>query len=80
MSTLLKTLVHVFKYMFSIFKQHYMYFHTLFHPHVFSKNTNNIIRITLPNGPLKTQTITQLARRKVIVHFPYGKKLTLQCG
>ena len=22
-----------------------------FHPHVFPKNTNNIVRITLPNGP-----------------------------
>ena len=29
-------LVHNFKHMFSVFKQHYMHFHTLFHPHVFS--------------------------------------------
>ena len=43
-------LVHVFKHMFSIFKQYYMYFHTFFHSHVFSKNTNNVTKITLPNG------------------------------
>ena len=30
--------------MFSVFKQHYMYFHTFFHPHVFSKNTNNVTK------------------------------------
>ena len=29
-----------------------MYFHTLFHSHVFSKNTNYVIRTILPNGPL----------------------------
>ena len=28
-----------------------MYFHTLFHPHVFSKNTNNVPRKILPNEP-----------------------------
>ena len=37
--------------MFSIFKQYYTYFHTLFHPHLFLKNKNNITKITLPNGP-----------------------------
>ena len=37
--------------MFLVFKQYYMYFYTFFHPHVFSKNTNNIIRIALPNSP-----------------------------
>ena len=26
-----------------------MYFHTLIHPHVFSKNINNVIKTTLPN-------------------------------
>ena len=45
-------LVYVFKHTFSVFKQHYMYFHTFFHPHVFPKNTNNITKTTLPNGPL----------------------------
>ena len=29
-----------------------MYFHTLFYPHVFSKNTNYGFRTILPNGPL----------------------------
>ena len=29
-------LVHVFKYIFSIFKQHYTYFYILFHPHILS--------------------------------------------
>ena len=43
-------LVYVFKHMFSIFKQHYIYFYTLFHLHVFLKNTNNITRTTLPNS------------------------------
>ena len=28
-----------------------MYFHTLFHPHVFLKNTNIVTRTILPNGP-----------------------------
>ena len=45
-------LVHVFKHMFLVFKQHYTYFYTLFHPHVFLKNTKNVIRTTLPNGSL----------------------------
>ena len=46
-------LVHVFKHIFSVFKQHYTYFHALFHSHVFPKNTNNVTRTTLPNGPLE---------------------------
>ena len=29
-----------------------MYFHIFFHPHVFSKNINNIIRTTLSNKTL----------------------------
>ena len=36
--------------MFSVFK-HYTYFHILFHPHVFLKNTNNVTRTMLPNCP-----------------------------
>ena len=28
----------------------YIYFHTLFHPHIFSKEINNIIRTTLSNA------------------------------
>ena len=44
-------LVEHFSNMFSIFKQYYTHFHTLFHSHVFQKNTNNITQTTLPNGP-----------------------------
>ena len=40
-------MVYEFKYIFTIFKQLYTYFYTLFHPHIFSKNINNIIRIIL---------------------------------
>ena len=29
-----------------------MYFYIFFHSHVFPKNTNNVIRITLPNGTI----------------------------
>ena len=34
-------LVHPLKHMFSVFKQHYTYFHTFFHPHVFSHIFSN---------------------------------------
>ena len=34
-------LVCVFKQPFSVFKQHYTYFHTFFHPRVFSKKAEN---------------------------------------
>ena len=34
-SILWSHLVHPLKHMFSVFKQHYMYFHIFFHPHVF---------------------------------------------
>ena len=40
--------------MFSVFNQHCTYFYILFHPHIFPKNTNNVTRIMLPNGPLIT--------------------------
>ena len=33
--TLWSRLVHSLKYIFSVFKQHYTYFHTLFHSHIF---------------------------------------------
>ena len=39
----------MFKHTFLVFKQHYIYFHTLIHPHVFPKNINNVIKTTLPN-------------------------------
>ena len=35
-------LVELFNNIFSVFKQHYTYFHTLFHSHIFQKNTNNV--------------------------------------
>ena len=45
-----RRLVRYFEQQFSVFKQYYMYFHTLFHPHIFSKNTNNVTKTTLTNG------------------------------
>ena len=45
-------LVRGFEQQFSSFKQYYTYFYIFFHPHVFSKNTNDVIRTTLPNGSL----------------------------
>ena len=37
--------------MFSVFKQYYMYFYTLFHLLVYKKNTNNITQTFLSNKP-----------------------------
>ena len=45
-------LVRGFEQQFSLFKQYYTYFYTLFHPQIFPKNTNNVTRTTLSNGPL----------------------------
>jgi len=42
-----------FKQQFSVFKQHYTYFHIFFHLYVFSKNTNNVTRTILSNGVFK---------------------------
>ena len=36
-------LVHDFKHMFLVYKQYYMYFHILFHPHMFSKKLKTVI-------------------------------------
>ena len=44
-------LVELLNNSFSVFKQHYTYFHTLFHLHVFQKITNNITQTSLPNEP-----------------------------
>ena len=41
---------------FSVFKQHYIHFHTFFHPHVFKKTINNITQTPLPNRPLTAQS------------------------
>ena len=43
-------LIVYFKQQFSIYKQYYTYFYTLLHLYIFSNNTNNVIRTTLPNG------------------------------
>ena len=50
----------LFKQQFSMFKQHYTYFYILFYLHIFPKNTNNITRNFLPNGPLDTYSIKKL--------------------
>ena len=49
-------LVVYFEQQFSVFKQHYTYFHILFYQHIFSKNTNNITItiLLLLNKPLKS--------------------------
>ena len=43
-------LVRGFEQQFLSFKQHYIYFYTLFYSYIFSKNTNNVTRTTLSNG------------------------------
>ena len=43
-------MVLLFKQQFSVFKQRYMYFHPLFHLHIFSENNNNVISNLLRNG------------------------------
>ena len=40
--TLRARLLPLFKQQFSVFKQHYTYFYTLFHSHVFLKNISNV--------------------------------------
>ena len=42
-----------FKQQFSVFKQHYTYFHIFFHPHVFSKNTNNVTKSNITKRLIK---------------------------
>ena len=44
-------LVWQFKQYFSIFKQHYTYFHTFFYPHIFSKNTNKVLEQHYQTAP-----------------------------
>ena len=36
----------------TIYFKHYIYFHTLFHLHIYQKYPNNITQTTLPNTPL----------------------------
>jgi len=49
-----------FEQQFLVFKQSYMYFHTLFHPYVFPKNINNVTRTMLPNWPFLNTIIYNL--------------------
>ena len=56
-------LIGCFEQHFSVFKQYYIYFHTFFYLHVFSKNTNNVSRTTLPNGPKIAYLLSPLTIR-----------------
>ena len=38
-------------YILLVFKQYYTYFYILFYPYIFSKNTNNVTKTMLSNGP-----------------------------
>ena len=49
----------VFKQQKLLFKHHNMYFHTLFNPHIFSQNLNNITWNLLPSGPMSFQNYEQ---------------------
>ena len=40
-------LVELLNNSFSVFKQYYTYFHSLFHSHIFQKNTNNVTQMSL---------------------------------
>ena len=55
--------------MFSIFKQHYKYFHTLFHPHVVPKNINNVTKTILPNKPLISLTVFYISLENSVKNF-----------
>ena len=52
-TTIRGCLVMCFGQQFSVFKQYYTYFHIFFHPHVFSKNTNNVTKTMLLNNVTK---------------------------
>ena len=55
--------------MFSVFKQHYKYFHTLFHPHVVPKNINNVTKTILPNKPLISLTVFYISLENSVKNF-----------
>ena len=55
--------------MFSVFKQHYKYFHTLFHPHVVPKNINNVTKTILPNEPLIFLTVFYISLENSVKNF-----------
>ena len=56
-----------------MFKQHYTYFYTLFHPHIFSKNTNNITRTTLPNR-LQISQLAWTTTTALVIFFLMSKR------
>ena len=55
--------------MFSVFKQHYKYFHTIFHPHVVPKNINNVTKTILPNEPLIFLTVFYISLENSVKNF-----------
>ena len=55
--------------MFSVFKQHYKYFHTLFHPYVVPKNINNVTKTILPNEPLIFLTVFYISLENSVKNF-----------
>ena len=55
----------LFKQQCSVFKQHYSYFYIFFHPYVFSKNINNVIRNFLSNISLKMGTTITILNNSI---------------
>ena len=52
------------KHIFSVFKQHYTYFHTLFHPHVFQKIQTTLLKFLYQTGH-KTHSTSNMVYLKV---------------
>ena len=50
-------MVNVFEHTFEHFKQYYIFFHTLFHPNVYKKQSNKITQTPLSNTPLQREEI-----------------------
>ena len=47
-------MVHKFKYIFSVFKQYYTYFHILFYLYIFSKKLKTVDLTYVPHGTKKS--------------------------
>ena len=45
------------KHTFEHFEQHYTHFHTLLHPYIYKKYSNNITQTPLPNTPKYLQIV-----------------------
>ena len=56
-----------------MFKQHYTYFYTFFHPHIFLKNTNNITKTTLSNG-LQISQLAWTTTTALVIFFLMSKR------